>query len=326
MRLAEKQHGNARLADAAADGQGEFPVQKRLMVRQGTALIMAGQAELSVERLRIDADAHGGHLHRAAEPVTPEEDIPVERPVVIVGSAAVMRLAGLERAADADDENGFMLLREGILALLGRKAGIHILKLLRRDEGDAPLQPAEALELGIYGLHGVLRVADGGDDVHDGGLEIVDIPVFGQDDLFPVPLIDVDGVEIIQHVLIAADGVHVRAQAPAGVEPVALEREALPLCEGVDDLRGLVGTEDVEGDWALNAVEVVIQAGTGLDKERGRDTVKIQRRAEPVLKQALEKPYRLLRVVNAKQAFVAFGNYGIHDFFLFSSLKRAINF
>ena len=129
-----------------------------------------------------------------------------------------------------------MLFRVCVLALLGAELGIHILKLLRGDEGDAALKLSRLCKLRVDGLHGVLRVADRGDDIHNGGLEIVKISVFRQDDLFPVPLINIDGVEIIQHVLVAADGVHVGVQSLSGVEAVSLERETLPLCKGVYDL------------------------------------------------------------------------------------------
>ena len=102
--LSEQQHGQTRLTDAAADRQRQLPCQQHLVIGQLAAVIAAGDGQLAVEALGIDADAHGRELKRAAEQVIPEQDIPVHRPVVIVRRAAVMRLAGAQCAADADDE------------------------------------------------------------------------------------------------------------------------------------------------------------------------------------------------------------------------------
>ena len=72
------------------------------------------------------------------------------------------------------------------------------------------------------------------------------IPVLGQNDLLPVPLVDVDAVHVVQLVLVAAYGVHVRVDALARVEVVALEREALPLGEGLHHLAVHAGVRDLE--------------------------------------------------------------------------------
>ncbi len=218
-----------------------------------------------------------------------------------------------------------MLLRICVLALLWRKLGVHILKLLRRDERHTPLKLRQRLKLRIYRLDGVLRVADGSDDVHRGGLEIIYIPVFREDDLFPVPLIDIHRMEIIQHVLIAADSVHIRAQPAPGVKAVAFERHALPLGKRMHNLGFLVGAENIKRHGALYAVEIVIETRARLNKQRCGHAVEIQKRAEPVLKKAFEKPNGFLRVIDAQKAFVAVGDDRIHFFsLLFSSLTRAI--
>ena len=165
-----------------------------------------------------------------------------------------MLLAGLERPADTDDERGLMLLQVCVFTLLRCKLRIRVLKLLARHERDAALQLSEALELRVYGLHGVLRVAYGLDYVHDRRFKVVKIAVFGQDDLLPVPLVNVDRVQIVQLIFVTTYGVHVGIQSLAGVEAVALERETLPLRERLHDLGVLVGAQDIKADGALNAV------------------------------------------------------------------------
>ena len=55
----------------------------------------AGDRQLGVEGLGVDADTHGRDLERMAEHFVPVEDIAVELPIVIVGGAAVVLDAGL---------------------------------------------------------------------------------------------------------------------------------------------------------------------------------------------------------------------------------------
>ena len=57
MALAQQQHRNAGLADAAAHGQGQLVVQEHLMEGQLAAVIAAGQSQLTIQRLGADADA-----------------------------------------------------------------------------------------------------------------------------------------------------------------------------------------------------------------------------------------------------------------------------
>ena len=224
-----------------------------------------------------------------------------------------MLLPGLEFFADADDEDGFMIPDERILAFLRRELRVHILQLLGGDEGHAPLQQGQRIQLRVYSLHRTLRVANGGDDIHDCELKIVKIPVFGQDDLLPVPLIDIDGVEIVQLILIAADGVHVGIEALARPEAVAFEREALPLGKGLHDLSLCVGMQDVKGYRTLVAVQIVIQARILGHKQRCRDAVEIQLRAEIVRKQPLQETDGLLCVIDRQQTFVPIGDGGVHE-------------
>ena len=215
-----------------------------------------------------------------------------------------------------------VLAHEGMLALLRRQIRIAVLELLRSDERHLALQLRQHLKLRIDRAHGALRLADGSDDVHNRGLEIVQIPVAALDDLFPVPLVDVDRVQIVEHVLIAADGVHVGIEALSGVEIIAIEGHALPLGERLDDLRLPAGLQDVERHRALIAVEVIVQAAGLFQKQRRRDAKQVQICGELILEQALEQADGLLRVINAEQALVALGNVGVHA--LFSSLSVSI--
>ena len=127
-------------------------------------------------------------------------------------------------------------------------------------------------------------------------------------------------MEIIEHILVAADGVHVGIETLSGIEVVAVERHALPLGEGLHDLRLLAGLQDIERDRTLIAVEVVVQAAGLLEKQRRGHAKQVQVRGELILKQTLEQADGLLRIVNAEQALVALRDVGIHAGY-FSSLS-----
>ena len=118
MRLAEKQKRKSRLADTAADGERKLAVQEHLVIRKLTAVIAMGDGKLLIEGLGVNSYAHGAELDCTVEPIAPEHDIAVQAPIVIIGSSAVVRLAGAQRTADADYESGLVLLEVGILTLL----------------------------------------------------------------------------------------------------------------------------------------------------------------------------------------------------------------
>ena len=257
------------------------------MVGQLPPVVAAGQGQLPVHGRRVHPDAHGRDFKGAAQQIIPEHNVPVETPVVVVRGPPVMGLAGAQRRADADDKGGAMLLQIGVFPLLGRHLRVSILQLLGGDKADLPLQLGQDGKLGIDGLHGILGVADGADDVHHRQLQIVQVPVLRQDHLFPVPLIHIDRVQVIQLVLIPADGVHIGVQALAGVEAIAFQRQTLPLGQRLHHLCPPVGAEDVKGHWPLDAVQVIVQAGLLIHKQGCRHPVKVQLGPQIVLKQPL---------------------------------------
>ena len=159
-----------------------------------------------------------------------------------------MRLAGLQLAADLHEKHAVVLAKDRVLALLGGLVGIQVFKLLRGDEEHV------AVELRVKAREGdterVVRLADRAHDVAHGALEIGNVPVLSRDDLFPVPLVDVDGVEVVD-LLVTADGVHVGEKSLAGVKLIALERQALPLGQRMHDLRVYPNVRNVEAHRPL---------------------------------------------------------------------------
>ena len=124
------------------------------------------------------------------------------------------------------------------------------------------------------------------DDAAHDVLQERDTALVRGDDAFPVPLVDVDGVEVV-HLLVAADGVHIGIEPLAGGEAVGTEGEALPFGERVDDLGGFMGLGDVEADGALDAVEVVVKAGVRVDEQGSGHAAQTERVCEIFFEAAL---------------------------------------
>ena len=110
--------------------------------------------------------------------------------------------------------------------------------------------------------------------------------------------------------LVPADGVHVGDQTLAHGEVVVVQGQTLPLSQGVDHLGVPLGGGHVEGDGALHAVQVVVQAGGGLHKQGGGDPAQVEVPAEGVLKDPLEQGDGLLGVIQVQQGRVVSGDIG----------------
>ena len=306
MGAAQHQHTQPGLADAAADGQRQLPVQQHLMEGKLPPLVAAGLGQLPVKRLGIYPDAHGRNLQSPAKGLVPEENIAVQIPVVVVRSPAVVGLSGAELAADLHDAGGFVLAHIGVFPLgAGGQLGVPVFQLLGGDEADLPAQ--FCAQLGVADVESVVGGADGLDDGPDNQLQEIQIPVFRGDDLLPVPLVNVDGVNVVQF-LVPADGVHIGVQAVAHGEMIPLQSQPLPLGQGVHHLGIGSYRGDVEGNGTLIAVQVVVQAGAFGDEQGSGDPLQIQRVGELLLEGGLDVGDGTLGVVGVQLGGVALGN------------------
>ena len=76
----------------------------------------------------------------------------------------------------------------------------------------------------------------------------------------------------VVEVLVGPQGVHVGVDAAAGPDAELGQLDAFPFGQGVNDFGfPLVHAPDGEGDGALHAVEVVVEAGPGEDDHGRRD-------------------------------------------------------
>ena len=238
------------------------------MERQLGPCLAPGGRELAFHRSLVHTDAHAGKLQRAAQRFVPEQQVPVQRPIVIVRRAAVVRPAGAQHPADAHNKDRAVLLGKGVFALFGRFFGPAVFQLLRGGERHRMVQP-NGLQIGEFPLQFVQRAAHGLHNALHGVAQCFGAALGAGDHLFPVPLIDIDGMEIV-HFFVAADGVHVGDKAVARAKLVFCQRHALPLRQRMH--HGRIGRQrrHVKADRALHAVQIVVQArGRVYEQRRG---------------------------------------------------------
>ena len=69
----------------------------------------------------------------------------------------------------------------------------------------------------------------------DGLFQSLQIPLILGDDLLPVPLVYIDGVDVVGF-FILADGTHVGVETLTGLKTILLQGIALPFCQRLYDL------------------------------------------------------------------------------------------
>ena len=177
-----------------------------------------------------------------------------------------MPAAGAERSADSREENRPICPRSLCLPLGRREAGITVLELLRTDEcqriGQLPRQARNVVRGGrfrlfenfIYGFHGFHQESGGA--------------VFAADYFFPVPLIDIEGMQVIRH-LVPPDRVHIGIKTGSGLHTVTSQGEPLPLGQRMDDFsRPAAFIEHIERYRPFRPVQIVVESGFRPDKQR----------------------------------------------------------
>ena len=195
-----------------------------------------------------------------------------------------------------------VLPADGSLPLAGGQVGVHILQLLGGDEVHLTLQLAP--QAGEGHVQGFRSLTDGTHDGTDAGLQVVDVPVLPGDDLFPVPLIHIDGVDVV-YFLVTADGVHISIQTLALMEAVALQRQTFPLGQRVNHLTVQTHIGNIKGHGALHAVQVIVEAGTAIHEQGGGDAAQVQRVAEVCLEGICDKGDGSLQLIVGQGHFVA---------------------
>ena len=195
-----------------------------------------------------------------------------------------MGLSVCELIADLHQAYSAFLAADQILALFSCFVRVESFQLGAGDEED--IVGKDLLDIVIADRHVFLSLSKNSVDVLNDGLKGFDRAVLSGDDLLPVPLVHVDGVDIVC-VFVAADGHHVGVKPLSNAETVFAEGVALPFRKGVNDLCHLPGFLYVKRYRALHSVEVVVKSRLGADKEGGGDAAQVQPLCEEILKEVL---------------------------------------
>ena len=182
------------------------------MERQLGTLFASGDRKLLFQGLLVNTDTHRTDFKSDIQHRIVDDDIAVQLPVVIVRRAAVVGFAGGQCSAYLLKENGTVLLGEFPLALVRTELRIGVLKFLCAHKGDLIRQ--EWLDIIVALCHMTFGLFERLIDLAHMITQSLCISLLLGDDLLPVPLVDIDRVEVVSH-LVAADGVHVGIEALA---------------------------------------------------------------------------------------------------------------
>ncbi len=183
-----------------------------------------------------------------------------------------MGLAAFQIVADFHQEGGGVGPHKSVFPLFGGLVRVQVFQLLGRDKGHMGAVQRESFQLGEGGMQvhfsGTHCCNDGTDHLFQVGF----IPVAFRNDLFPVPLVYIDRMEVIQF-FFPANSVHVGVQALAHSETIFLQGLTLPFCQTLHYFCLCAGVPHIKGDFSFYAAQIVVQAGIGLQKQRCRNTV-----------------------------------------------------
>ena len=275
MRFAHQEHAEPGLADAATHGQRQFPGKQHLVERQFATIIAACQRQLTVQGFGAHANAHGRDFKCTVKNRVPEQDISVEIPVVIVRCTSIVWLSGAEFSADALDKDGSVFFCKAVLPLLRRQIRPAVLKLLSGNKRHIAVVKRHTHQLRILAANRKLCITDAAHNAAYRLMQQMLIARFLGNDLFPVPLVHVDRMQIVK-LFIPTNGIHVCIDALARMDVIAIQRHALPFGQGMYNLTLGFRCRNVEAHGAFNSVQVVVEAGAGIDEQRSRNPLQIK--------------------------------------------------
>lgn len=121
--LFQQQHAEPGLADSSADGIGKLRVEHRLVKGQCLSVQTVFRFQLPVKTFFIHPDAHGADLQSLLQRFIPEQDIPVEIPVVIVRCPSVMLLSIPHHGTNLHDKDTAQFPGDGVFRSFGVSSG-----------------------------------------------------------------------------------------------------------------------------------------------------------------------------------------------------------
>ena len=123
--------------------------------------------------------------------------------------------------------------------------------------------------LRIHFTDHIFRPDHRGINAADSLLQESDIAVSFRDHPFPVPLVDIQGMQIAQ-LLICPDGIHIGIDPISRLDTVFSQRKSFPFGKGMHDFRlGICHILDPERYRTLHSVEIIVDSHPFEDEKRG---------------------------------------------------------
>ncbi len=163
-----------------------------------------------------------------------------------------MLFAGPQNIADLHQTDGPFFFGDAIFPFLGSEAGIEILQLLGGEEENIVGQ--DFLYVVVTDGHIFFCFAQSFVDGAHGLFQEIQAPLLPGNDFFPVPLIHVDGMDVVR-LFIPADCAHVRIEPFSVGKSVLFQCKPFPLGQRMHNFRLIIILFfDAEHDRALHAV------------------------------------------------------------------------
>src|SRR5574344_98500 len=237
MSFMQQYHAQTTLSDTATDTQRQFTFQQLFVEIQFFSFLFSLNGELTKQGILIHTYTHRRQFESTVKYRIPNQDITVEshlavlcyrRPVIIVGSPTVVLLTITHLTADTHHEHSTVFLAYLILTLFRRKVRIHLQQVFAMYEMNMFGQ--ERLDLRISLTSKIFRTQDSRIDTFHDILQKSDGTLLAHDDGFPVPLVHIQGMEIVQF-LVSADSVHIRIYSVSRFDIIFCQCKTFPFSQ-----------------------------------------------------------------------------------------------
>ena len=205
-----------------------------------------------------------------------------------------------------------------MLATLGFHVRIQTAQFLGMYE--VQLLRQAGLDLRIHLVHHVFRTHHGSINAGNDFFQEIHVAVGLGDDTFPVPLVDVQRVQIAQ-LFVSPDSVHVCVDAISRLNAIFGQRQTLPLRKRMHHFGLRIAQVFYrEGHSTLHTIQVVVDTHSLQYKQRCRDTAQTQFRRKVHLKEVLNLFNAKLRLLQIEQGSIALRFYQVTHDYLYLSL------
>ena len=174
-----------------------------------------------------------------------------------------MAFAGFQKITDLHNKDRLLLSGIGILSFLRCQIRIHIFQFLRCDKRN--FSAKLCMQMFILIFHFIQGIADGFHNTFHSGLQIIKVSIFFCDNFFPVPLIHISGMQIVQF-FVTTNSIHITQQTFAYRKIIIIKCHTLPFCKRMYNLGFHMCIRNIKRYRSLHAVQIIVQTGSRINK------------------------------------------------------------